>query len=80
MKIKKIILAVFIVLSLSLSFQPVNLLTKERKSVIYVIDQERDNFTNEFIKTNETKRLYNLVSLTLCVMIADETAIRVDTS
>ena len=38
---------------------------KKKNQLFMLLIRERDNFTSEFIKKNETKRLYTLVSLTL---------------
>ncbi|MBK8553022.1 MAG: hypothetical protein IPL53_18955 [Ignavibacteria bacterium] len=70
MEIKKFILAVFIVISLNFSYQPVSIYAKEKEYIVYTIDYNLDNVTNEFINKNETKKLYILVSLTFRTMIS----------
>lgn len=80
MKIKKFILAIFIVISLSFSFQPVNIYAKEKEFIVYILDNHRDNFTNEFIKKNETRKLFILVSLTFKIMISNVGELVFDTS
>lgn len=69
MEIKKFILAVYIVISLNFSYQPVSIYAKEKEYIVYTIDYNLDNVTNEFINKNETKKLYILVSLTFQTMI-----------
>ena len=71
MRIRKIILTVFIVMSLSVSVQPVNVLTRGKESIVYIIENDQNDFTNEFIIKNETKRFYILVSLTFSVAVSD---------
>lgn len=66
---KKYILAVFIVFSLSFSYQPVSIYSKEKDSVIYILECNQDNFTNDFIKKNETKKFNLLISLSFQCMI-----------
>lgn len=73
MEIKKLILAVFIVFALNFSYQPVSIFTKERESIVFILDFRQDNFTNDFIKRNESRKFEILVSLTLqCLTYSNE--------
>lgn len=65
MQIRKFLITVFIVFSLSFSFQPVSIYLKEKDGIVLVVNYNFDNFTNEFIKNNETRKFALLVSLTL---------------
>jgi len=69
MNIRKFLLAIFIVISLSFSYQPVNVFAKERESIVFIVDSRSDTFTNDFIKTNETRKYTILVSLTMKCLI-----------
>ncbi len=69
MIIRKYLIAVFIVFSLSISYQPVSYYSKEKGSVVLILNYEKDDFTDSFINTNENKRKSILISLTLKVML-----------
>ena len=71
MQPKKFILALFIVFSLSFSYQPVSIFAKEKESIVYILNFKQDNFTNDFIKKNEDRKLSIRVSLTLLAMICN---------
>lgn len=72
MKIRKYILAVFIVFSLSFSFQPVIIYSKETDAVVFILEHKQDKLTNEFLNKNDTKRFIILISLTLQFMLYNE--------
>jgi len=80
MNIRKFLLAIFIVISLGFSYQPVNIFAKERESIVFIIDARSDNFTNEFIKRNETRKQIILVSLTLKLLINNSEKVYFNTS
>jgi len=69
MNFKKFLLTIFIVTSLSLSYQPSNILSKEKESIVFIVDSRSDNFTNDFIKKNETRKHVILVSLTMRYLV-----------
>ncbi len=71
MKFKKYLLAVFIIFSLSFSYQLVNFYRKENEPVILVLNYDKDLLTNEFINKNETRKFLLLVSLSFKCMIYD---------
>lgn len=71
MEIKKYILAVFIIFSLSFSFQPVNIHSREKEPVVFILNYDRDFLTNEFINKNETRKFVLLVSLSFKCMICN---------
>ncbi len=80
MNIKKFILAVFIVFSLSFSYQPISASAKEKEVIVFIVDYREDNFTRNFIKANETKKFEVLISLTLQCMIYKNGRILFNTS
>ncbi len=80
MNVKKFLLAVFIVLSLSLSYYPVNVLTREKGSIVFIVDSGDDNFTNDFINRNETRKHIILVSLTMKCLINSSEIVYFNTS
>lgn len=72
MTIRKYIIAVFIVFSVSFSFQPANVFVRQKEAVVFILDFSSDFFTNHFINRNETKRNKILVSLTIQVLINEK--------
>lgn len=75
MEIKKTILAILIVFTMSFSYQPVNVFQKERESIVYVIEVSKEKHLDEFMRRNQTKKLYILVSLTMqCLMTSGSTS------
>lgn len=65
MEFKKLILAVFIVFSLSFSYQPVSAFSTKKESVVYVLDSRYDKYVSDFIKKNETRLFSSMVSLSI---------------
>ena len=80
MQIKKIILAIFIVFSLSFSYQPVSIYSKEKEVIVYIVNKDQDNYTADFINKNESRKFVILISLTFQSMIAGENIITYNTS
>ena len=80
MQIKKIILAIFIVFSLSFSYQPVSIYSKEKEVIVYIVNKDQDNYTADFINKNESRKFVILISLTFQSMIANENIITYNTS
>jgi len=80
MQIKKIILAIFIVFSLSFSYQPVSIYSKEKEVIVYIMNKDQDNYTADFINKNESRKFVILISLTFQSMIAGENIITYNTS
>lgn len=80
MQIKKIILAIFIVFSLSFSYQPVSIYSKEKEVIVYIMNKDQDNYTADFINKNESRKFVILISLTFQSMIANENIITYNTS
>ncbi|MDQ3019974.1 MAG: hypothetical protein M3R36_05300 [Bacteroidota bacterium] len=80
MEIKKYILAVFIIFSLSFSYQPVRIYSKEKDPMVFVINYKKDLLTNEFISQNEARKFMLLVSLTFKCMVYNEENIFFNTS
>ncbi|HMQ68335.1 MAG TPA: hypothetical protein PKC58_05060 [Ignavibacteria bacterium] len=71
MKIRKFLIAVFIILSVNFSFQPVTFYIRERQSVVYTVKTGRNRITDDFLNQNETKRFYVLVSLNFRISVCD---------
>ncbi len=71
MNMKKYVLAIFITLLLSFSFQPANLYSGEKEKVVYILDYKGDNYTNDLIKKNKTAKFHLMVSLSLQIAIID---------
>ncbi len=69
MQTKKFLLTIFILFSLSFSFQPVNLYAKEKEAVVFILEYKQDKFTDDFVKKNETRRFQILISLSLNCML-----------
>ncbi len=69
MQTKKFLLTVFIIFSLSFSFQPVNIYAKEKEAVVFILEYNQDKFTNDFIIKNEIRKFQILISLTLNCML-----------
>jgi len=80
MQIKKFILAIFIIFSLSFSYQPVSIYSKEKEVIVYIVNKEQDNYTADFINKNESRKFVILISLTFQSMIAGENIITYNTS
>ncbi|HMS65081.1 MAG TPA: hypothetical protein PKD83_07485 [Ignavibacteria bacterium] len=69
MKIRKLILTVFILFSLSFSYQPVSGFTNLKAPVVFVLDVSKDKVTNEFLKAGKSSFLRTQVSLTIQCLI-----------
>ncbi|MEP7145462.1 MAG: hypothetical protein ABI792_00485 [bacterium] len=69
MQTKKFLLTVFIIFSLSFSFQPVNIYAKDKEAVVFILEYNQDKFTNDFIIKNEIRKFQILISLTLNCML-----------
>lgn len=80
MQIKKFILAIFIIFSLSFSYQPVSIYSKEKEVIVYIVNKDQDNYTADFINKNESRKFVILISLTFQSMIANENVITFNTS
>lgn len=80
MQIKKFILAIFIIFSLSFSYQPVSIYSKEKEVIVYILNKDQDNYTADFINKNESRKFVILISLTFQSMIAGENIITYNTS
>jgi len=80
MQIKKFILAIFIIFSLSFSYQPVSIYSKEKEVIVYIVNKDQDNYTADFINRNESRKFVILISLTFQSMIAGENIITNNTS
>ena len=80
MQIKKFILAIFIIFSLSFSYQPVSIYSKEKEVIVYIVNKDQDNYTADFINKNESRKFVILISLTFQSMIANENIITFNTS
>ena len=80
MQIKKFILAIFIIFSLSFSYQPVSIYSKEKEVIVYIVNKDQDNYTADFINKNESRKFVILISLTFQSMIAGENIITYNTS
>jgi hypothetical protein len=80
MQIKKFILAVFIVFSLSFSYQPVTIYSKEKEPVVFILNYEHDSLTYEFINKNESKKFIALISISLKIMVCNRESIFFNTS
>jgi len=80
MQIKKFILAIFVIFSLSFSYQPVSIYSKEKEVIVYIVNKEQDNYTADFINKNESRKFVILISLTFQSMIAGENIITNNTS
>jgi len=78
MNIKKFIFALFIVFSLSFSYQPSALYSKEKEMIVVVLDYRQDDLTREFLKANETKRFSILVSLSLRILMEEPNQILIN--
>jgi hypothetical protein len=74
MAFKKIILMVFLLFALNFSFQPNSVLfARERHSITYTIDVNRDKYTEDLITEMSKKRFNALVSLTMNLLVLEET-------
>ena len=71
MEIKKLIIAVFIVFSLSFSYQPSSSFSVKKEYVVYVLDSRYDKTVCDFIKKNETGLFSSLVSLSIKLMLIE---------
>lgn len=71
MEFKKLILAVFIVFSLSFSFQPASAFSVKKESVVHILDSRYDKSVSDFIKKNETGLFSSLVSLSIKLMFIE---------
>lgn len=80
MQIKKFILAIFIIFSLSFSYQLVSIYSKEKEVIVYILNKDQDNYTADFINKNESRKFVILISLTFQSMIAGENIITYNTS
>jgi hypothetical protein len=69
MQIKKIILAFFIIISLSFSFQPVSVYAKEKEVIVYILNKDQDINTADFINKNEHRKFVIQLSLTLSLLM-----------
>lgn len=80
MEVKKLVLAVFIVFTLSFAPHSANLIAKQRDVIVYILNYNEDSFTGSFIRKNKTKRFALLVSLTLQCMLIKNGRILFNTS
>lgn len=66
---KKLILTVLLLIALNLSFQPSQNIfsTRERHSIVHVIETESDPYMNSFIESN--KKAYQVLSISLTARI-----------
>ena len=80
MQIKKFIFAIFIIFSLSFSYQPVSIYSKEKELIVYIMSKDQDDYTADFINENEFRKLAILTSLTFQSMIAGGNAVTYNTS
>lgn len=80
MQIKKLILALFVIFSLSFSYQPVSIYSKEKEVIVYIMSKDQDNYTADFINKNEFRKFVILISLTFQLMIACGNAVTYNTS
>ncbi|MEO8666390.1 MAG: hypothetical protein ABI462_12935 [Ignavibacteria bacterium] len=69
MQIKKFLLTVLIIFSLSFSFQPVNIYAKEKEAIVFILQYKLDKFTEDLIIKNETRKFQILISLSLNCML-----------
>lgn len=80
MQIKKIILAFFIIISLSFSFQPVTAYAKEKEVIVYNMNKDLDSNTADFINKNEHRKFVLQLSLILKVMMNNNSKVTFNTS
>lgn len=74
MAFKKIILMVFLLFALNFTFQPnTALYAREKHSITYTIDINLDKYTEDFISGINKQRFTALVSLTMNLLVLEET-------
>ncbi len=79
---KKIILTVLLLVALNLSFQPSQNIfsTRERHSIVHVMETDSDPFMSSFIESNKKAYQILLVSLTARILATDSDYIQYDSS
>ncbi len=80
MQIKKLIFAIFIIFSLSFSYQPVSIYSKEKEVIVYIVSKDQDNYTADFINKNESRKFVIQLSLILKLMIINKSEMTFNTS
>lgn len=71
MEIRKIILAVFIVFALNMSYQPANLTVMIKESIVLCADAQTDASLKDFTEKNKKKSFAILISLSAAVYHID---------
>jgi len=80
MHIKKFILALFIIISLNFSSQPVTLYSKEKDEIVFVVNKDLHIHTSDFINKNEYRKFTILFSLTLKLLLINNSGAAFNTS
>ena len=71
MEIRKILLAVFIVFALSMSYQPANSLVIIKECTVLCADARKDGHVRDFIEKNKIKSFAIMISLTAALYYID---------
>lgn len=79
---KKLIFTILLLIALNLSFQPSQSIfsTREKHSIVHVIELDSDPYMSDFIKSNKKAYRILLVSLTAEILATDSDYIQYDSS
>ncbi len=80
MQIRKLILAIFILLSLNFSFQQINIFYKEKEAIVCILNKDQDKNAADFINKIEQRKFVIRMSLILNILMTDESKTLFNTS
>ncbi|MBK8981459.1 MAG: hypothetical protein IPM38_03835 [Ignavibacteria bacterium] len=80
MNLRKILAAVFIVFSLSFSYSNVVYTSYHKQAVVYILESDKDNITDGFLKDNDKLKMKIYTSLSIRVFILNSEKIYINSS